>query len=85
MMKGGLRENLRRVYTYVIVDHGMFFTETGLQHGKDLLSKHVILADVAPAVRSAGTFRILDPGVLRGNTIRGNRSWTWNSEREMAL
>mmetsp|Transcript_48074 Transcript_48074/g.88573 ORF Transcript_48074/g.88573 Transcript_48074/m.88573 type:complete len:482 (-) Transcript_48074:150-1595(-) len=58
MIKGGLRDGNRRVYTYVILDEGWFFSETGIQVGKDTLSKHVVLANAAAKVRFAGTFRL---------------------------
>mmetsp|Transcript_2534 Transcript_2534/g.6402 ORF Transcript_2534/g.6402 Transcript_2534/m.6402 type:complete len:481 (-) Transcript_2534:69-1511(-) len=63
MIKGGLRDGHRRVYTYVILDEGFFFSETGIQVGKDTLSKHVVLANAAAKVRFAGTLRIcMDAG-----------------------
>lgn len=60
MIKWGIRDKKRRVYTYSITEAGMFFSETGAAFSKDNTSKHIIHADAAMAVRYAGTFRICE-------------------------
>jgi hypothetical protein len=47
-------------FTYVILPTGeMFFSETGKNAGKDLISKHVILAGGTPEIIYAGEFYFL--------------------------
>lgn len=67
MLLDGIRCNQRRVYTYALLDSGLYFSETGVQTTKDIGSKHAVHADAATRVRFAGTFRIVmdpaNPGV----------------------
>jgi len=58
MLNGGFREGKRRVYTYALVDNGLFFSETGAAMSKDVMSKHAVHANANPKVRYSGTFRI---------------------------
>merc|ERR1712151_402372 len=60
LLNHGVRQGKRRVFTYVLLDTGLFFSETGAQKAKDLLSKHAVHANGPPAVRMAGTFRICE-------------------------
>ena len=54
----GKRSSLRRVFTYALIDDGLFFSETGANMSKDFMSKHAVHAQASPAVRMAGTFRV---------------------------
>lgn len=56
----GIRQGKRRVFTYVVLDRGMAFSETGAAIAKDFLSKHAVHANAEPKVRMAGTFRICE-------------------------
>jgi hypothetical protein len=56
----GVRKGQRRVFTYVLLDSGLYFSETGAKTAKDFLSKHAVHANATPAVRMAGTFRVCD-------------------------
>lgn len=49
----------QRVYTYVLLDAGLFFSETGTSMSQDVVSKHAVHANAAPRVRCAGTFRVV--------------------------
>lgn len=54
----GRRAGRRRVYTYALVDGGLFFSETGASMPRDCVSKHAVHANASPHVRFSGTFRI---------------------------
>lgn len=58
MIHDGVRVDVRRVYTYSIVDKGLFFSETSAAFLKDANSKHAVHACAEAKVRYAGTFRI---------------------------
>eukprot|EP00439_Symbiodinium_sp_Y106_P040171 s5365_g4.t3 len=60
LLGNGVRKGRRRVYTYVVLDEGMFFSETGANIAKDFFSKHAVHANASPEVRMAGTFRICE-------------------------
>lgn len=62
VLKGGIRNDTARVYTYALVDNGLFFSETGAGFSKDTLSKHAVHANANPKVRYSGTFRICFKG-----------------------
>lgn len=57
MIKCGVHRGMMRVFTYVILDSGLFFCETGARMARDVLSKHAVHANAEPRVRYAGTFR----------------------------
>jgi hypothetical protein len=81
----GLRNGYPVVFTYALVDEGLFFSETGRGIRKDLMSKHIIHARGRPAVRYSGTFRVClannrpilvvdnDSGTYRPNADDGPR------------
>lgn len=64
MLNNGVRGDRSRVFTYALMDDGLFFSETGAALSKDSLSKHAIHADGAKQVRYSGTFRICRKGHL---------------------
>mmetsp|Transcript_15806 Transcript_15806/g.37196 ORF Transcript_15806/g.37196 Transcript_15806/m.37196 type:complete len:484 (+) Transcript_15806:136-1587(+) len=84
LIKGGMRDGRRRVYTYVLLDDGIFFSETGMQVGKDTLSKHVVLANAAAKVRYAGTFRICMDESNEAVLVFDNDSGTYRPNGETA-
>jgi len=53
----GIRDNVPRVFTYAIIDEGLYTSETGIAMAKDVMSKHAVHANASPKVRMAGTFR----------------------------
>jgi hypothetical protein len=57
MIKCGVHRGSMRVYTFVILDSGLFFSETGARMARDVLSKHALHANAEARVRYAGTFR----------------------------
>merc|ERR1712232_1500968 len=77
----GLREDRRRVYTYALTDDGLFFSETGANMSKDMISKHAVHANANPAVRSSGTFRVCVDGKERV-VVLDNDSGTYRPSGE---
>jgi len=53
----GVSGNRRNVYTYSLIDSGLYCSETGCAISKDGLSKHLVHSRAAYKVRMAGTFR----------------------------
>jgi len=62
LLDHGMRNGVRRVYTYSLLDSGLFFSETGVAMSKDVVSKHAVHANAAVQVRFAGTFRFVSDG-----------------------
>mmetsp|Transcript_10246 Transcript_10246/g.20561 ORF Transcript_10246/g.20561 Transcript_10246/m.20561 type:complete len:368 (-) Transcript_10246:82-1185(-) len=60
LIDGGIRGERRHVYTYAVIDSGMYFSETGAVCSKDACSKHAVHANGEAAVRYSGTFRICE-------------------------
>lgn len=59
----GNRDDIRRVFTFVINDQGMYAVETVFEEETiECLSKHIILANGALETRMAGTFRFVHTG-----------------------
>lgn len=58
----GIRDGKHRVFTFVLLDEGMFFSETGEAMSKDVMSKHAVHANGNAKVRYAGTFRVAFDG-----------------------
>mmetsp|Transcript_41809 Transcript_41809/g.110209 ORF Transcript_41809/g.110209 Transcript_41809/m.110209 type:complete len:813 (-) Transcript_41809:14-2452(-) len=56
----GIRGGRRRVFTYCLLDRGMFFSETGSTKAQDFTSKHAVHACGEQRVRYAGCFRIVE-------------------------
>jgi len=78
LFNGALRYNIRRVYTYVLLDTGMFFSETGIKLSHDTVSKHAVHANASPRVRMAGTFRVcFDPKEKKEILVMDNDSGTY--------
>mmetsp|Transcript_80039 Transcript_80039/g.224676 ORF Transcript_80039/g.224676 Transcript_80039/m.224676 type:complete len:417 (-) Transcript_80039:119-1369(-) len=78
LVSSGLRDGRRRVYTYSLIDEGLFFSETGAALSKDTASKHLIHANAAMSVRYAGTFRICQrPGSGERVLVIDNDSGTY--------
>lgn len=83
LLEDGVRDGKRRVYTYVLIDTGLYFSETGAALGKDVLSKHAVLACVAEKVRCAGTFRFVQmPGTNKFKMVIDNDSGTYRPSNE---
>ncbi|CAE8644393.1 unnamed protein product [Polarella glacialis] len=47
LIRLGVRDGRRRVFTYALLDHGWFFSETGACMSKDVLSKHAVHANAS--------------------------------------
>lgn len=60
LLEHGWRDGRRRVFTYALMDDGWYFSETGANMVADIVSKHAVHAYARPAVRMAGTFRIIE-------------------------
>eukprot|EP01006_Ploeotia_vitrea_P022374 TRINITY_DN54775_c0_g1_i1.p1 TRINITY_DN54775_c0_g1~~TRINITY_DN54775_c0_g1_i1.p1 ORF type:complete len:334 (+),score=27.48 TRINITY_DN54775_c0_g1_i1:88-1089(+) len=76
LLNFGKRDGHQRLFTYVITNQGMFFSETGSadKHKyKNMLSKHLVLSRVSPEVRYAGEFVIHQDMTL----VLDNRSGTY--------
>jgi hypothetical protein len=81
----GLRNGYPVVFSYALVDEGLFCSETGRGFCKDWMSKHMMHARGRPAVRYSGTFRVClangtpilvvdnDSGTYRPNADDGPR------------
>lgn len=82
LIHGGVRDKRRRVYTYSLVDDGMFFSETGVALTKDNASKHAIHADGAMKVRYAGTFRVCKKKDGQAVLVIDNDSGTYKPKAE---
>jgi len=82
LIQQGIREERRRVFTYVLTDSGWFFSETGAALSKDNLSKHAIHSDAAMAVRYAGTFRICERDSGAAVLVIDNDSGTYMPKGE---
>jgi len=54
----GRRKSIPRYYTYVIVERGMYFSETGATFFTDFMSKHAMHANAAEQICFAGEFHI---------------------------
>ncbi|EFJ51340.1 hypothetical protein VOLCADRAFT_88069 [Volvox carteri f. nagariensis] len=64
LLRGGVRAQQRRYYTYVLMDDGSWrFSETGAAFFSDIMSKHAMHAGCAEKVVYAGEFCLL-PGDL---------------------
>lgn len=79
MIKHGIRASKRRVYTYSIIDKGMFFSETGMTL-QDQMSKHVVHSNAAFKVRCSGTFRICNGANRMPVMIIDNDSGTYRPD-----
>lgn len=82
LLGNGVRKGRRRVYTYVVLDEGMFFSETGANIAKDFFSKHAVHANASPEVRMAGTFRICETPERALILILDNDSGTYRPSSE---
>mmetsp|Transcript_44121 Transcript_44121/g.116740 ORF Transcript_44121/g.116740 Transcript_44121/m.116740 type:complete len:483 (-) Transcript_44121:8-1456(-) len=58
LLHKGKKRGKARVFTYSLVDDGLFFSETGCALLKDVNSKHIVHAHGSTTVRCAGTMRI---------------------------
>jgi hypothetical protein len=56
MFNYGVRDRSPVLYTYVLLDNKLNFSETGITLGKDFMSKHAMHANARRAVRFAGAF-----------------------------
>lgn len=78
----GIRQGKRRVFTYVLLDSGLFFSETGAKLAKDFLSKHAVHANASREVRMAGTFRICESRAGSSVLVADNDSGTYRPNAE---
>uniref|UniRef100_M4C0E0 C2 domain-containing protein n=1 Tax=Hyaloperonospora arabidopsidis (strain Emoy2) TaxID=559515 RepID=M4C0E0_HYAAE len=60
LINGGKRQGKMVLFTYVIVETGFFFCETGAPFFKDMLSKHMLLSRTQFHVRYAGEFFVTE-------------------------
>ncbi|CAI5721172.1 unnamed protein product [Hyaloperonospora brassicae] len=58
LLHGGKRQDQSVLYTYVVVETGMYFSETGAAFFKDMLSKHMLHSRAQYHVKYAGEFYI---------------------------
>uniref|UniRef100_A0AAV1T614 C2 domain-containing protein n=1 Tax=Peronospora matthiolae TaxID=2874970 RepID=A0AAV1T614_9STRA len=78
LVNGGKRQGKMVLFTYVIVETGFFFCETGAPFFKDMLSKHMLLARTQFHVRYAGEFFITESDRSGGYTLHiDNNSGTY--------
>jgi len=62
LLGNGVRDGVRRFYTYTLLEDKMLFCETGAPTLVDLMSKHAMHAEAAEEIRYAGEFHIqFDP------------------------
>jgi len=82
LVGNGVRKGRRRVFTYVLLDEGMFFSETGANIAKDFFSKHAVHANASPGVRMAGTFRVCETPQRQPVVVIDNDSGTYRPRSE---
>ncbi|EGZ08667.1 hypothetical protein PHYSODRAFT_339103 [Phytophthora sojae] len=58
LIHNGRRQDKPVLFTYVITNKGWYFSETGADFFKDMLSKHMLHSGAAFSVKYAGEFRI---------------------------
>jgi hypothetical protein len=58
MFNYGRRQSIPRYYTYVIVENGMYFSETGASFFTDFMSKHAMHSNASEQVCFAGEFHV---------------------------
>jgi len=61
LLNFGYDQNKVRMYTYVILEHRMYFAETSHSFAKDFLSKHAVLSNCNTEVVYSGEFHIQGP------------------------
>lgn len=82
MIGFGRRDLLRRVFTFVVVDSGLFFSEAGARMPKDVCSKHAVHAAGSSRVRFAGTFRVCEDNAARSILVVDDDSGTYRPKVE---
>eukprot|EP01089_Gocevia_fonbrunei_P007564 TRINITY_DN1874_c0_g1_i1.p1 TRINITY_DN1874_c0_g1~~TRINITY_DN1874_c0_g1_i1.p1 ORF type:complete len:425 (-),score=69.02 TRINITY_DN1874_c0_g1_i1:118-1392(-) len=77
----GLRNGKRKMYTYVLTDDKLYFSETSASFFKDFLSKHATHSNARTEVRYAGEFHVqqyqTDDEQIRHKLIIDNNSGTY--------
>ncbi|KAG7382702.1 hypothetical protein PHYPSEUDO_004393 [Phytophthora pseudosyringae] len=78
----GRRDDKRVLFTYAITSKGWYFSETGADFFKDMLSKHMLHSGAAFSVKYAGEFHIekTDGDVLK--LVIDNNSGTYAPPQE---
>lgn len=82
LLNGGRRKGIPRYYTYVIVDTGMYFSETGASFFTDFMSKHAMHANASDKVYFAGEFHIQQPSEGKYILVLDNNSGTYAPPKE---
>jgi len=79
----GKRQGVSHMYTYVLVDEGMRFSETGAAFFKDFMSKHAMHASCAEEVYYAGEFHVEDLGGGKWKLVLDNNSGTYSPSKSV--
>lgn len=77
LLHHGNKHGKARVFTYSLVDRGLFFSETNSTPLKDTNSKHIVHAGANMSVRCAGTLRICRRPDRRFVLVFDNESGTY--------
>eukprot|EP01088_Endostelium_zonatum_P019725 TRINITY_DN6960_c0_g1_i1.p1 TRINITY_DN6960_c0_g1~~TRINITY_DN6960_c0_g1_i1.p1 ORF type:complete len:449 (-),score=97.63 TRINITY_DN6960_c0_g1_i1:40-1386(-) len=82
LINNGIRRGRRRLFTYVLLDQKLYFSETSASFFKDFLSKHSVHSNAREKVRYAGEFFVLDykdgaDGEVKYKLIIDNNSGTY--------
>jgi len=74
----GVRQGVPRIYTYVLVDEIMRFSETGAAFFKDHISKHSMHTSCAKEIYYAGEFHVENLGEGKWRLVLDNNSGTYD-------
>ncbi|KAL4088204.1 hypothetical protein PRIC1_012630 [Phytophthora ramorum] len=77
LIHDGRRQDKPVLYTYVITNKGWYFSETGADFFKDMLSKHMLHSGAAFSVLYAGEFRVDNDTPGEPKLIIDNNSGTY--------
>ncbi|GMF34891.1 unnamed protein product [Phytophthora fragariaefolia] len=77
LIHNGRRQDKPVLFTYVITKNGWYFSETGADFFKDMLSKHMLHSGAAFSVLYAGEFRIDNDRFDEPTLVIDNNSGTY--------
>ena len=69
LINNGIRRGRRRLYTYVLMEQKLYFSETSANFFKDFLSKHSVHSNAKDKVRYAGEFFVLEANSSTNNNV----------------
>eukprot|EP01120_Amphizonella_sp_Union-15-10_P015469 TRINITY_DN7972_c0_g1_i1.p1 TRINITY_DN7972_c0_g1~~TRINITY_DN7972_c0_g1_i1.p1 ORF type:complete len:366 (-),score=63.80 TRINITY_DN7972_c0_g1_i1:11-1108(-) len=78
----GMRDGKFKMYTYVLTNSSLRFSETGAATFKDFMSKHAMHADGKREVRYAGEFHIKKLGDNKYKIVFDNNSGTYAPRKD---